>query len=561
MDSNACPETENDSGSARFIERTALLLVAVAGFFAAVSVWLDLSWYILGGTLFGVAGLGSAFVVSRLGYPFHATSLLLLSANLTVLFCSAEAGRESQAHLVLLALAPFPLMLFAGRHRALITLWTVVPVVLFFWLKAMDWRPFLGNPSPVPEMIGWMTPAASFVILILAGIYFLEFKARTEASLRESEQKLNSVLDSIKDMVFSLSLSDYRLTYVNPAVLEMHGRSRSELQVGLEHWVEFIHPDDRESTLGALERVVNEGAAEAEYRIIRSDGEIRWAQTRMWKAFGPGGDAEARGVSRDVTEAKENEWIIAEQNRRIEASKRLVALGEMAAGIAHEINNPLAIVIGRLDLMMDSLESGGFELDDLAEKITQVRATAMRISKIIRTMKSFSRDHSTETFQQVSLRGVIEETAGLLSDQLAVHGVELRVAPFESAFEIECLPLQLSQVFMNLISNASDAVSRLTEKWIEISVRDAGDQVEIRVRDSGSGIPEDVRDKLFHPFFTTKEVGLGTGIGLSFSSGVILKHQGTLELDPRDPRTTFLIVLPKARAEARPEPAAGHAYC
>ena len=136
-------------------------------------------------------------------------------------------------------------------------------------------------------------------------------------------------------------------------------------------------------------------------------------------------------------------------------------------------------------------------------------------------------------------------------ERLRQNSVELRVPPVEKSLRIDCRPTEISQVLLNLLNNAVDAVQPLAEKWVELKVRNAGNEIEISVTDSGAGIPEKIRDKMGQPFFTTKVVGHGTGLGLSISKGIVEAHGGRLSLDAECEHTRFVVMLPKAVAAAK----------
>ncbi len=223
---------------------------------------------------------------------------------------------------------------------------------------------------------------------------------------------------------------------------------------------------------------------------------------------------------------------------------RISALGEMSAGIAHEINNPLAIIGGKTFNLIKKLKAGPVETDLLIKDIEKIEQTTNRIAKIIKGLRAFSRDGAQDPFEKVGLRSIIEDALELCSTRFKNQGVELGLE-FEGDIEIQCRPTQIGQVIFNLVGNAFDAIQTLDEKWIKIIVEAAGEKVHIRLMDSGHGIPEAIREKILQPFFTTKEVGKGTGLGLSISKGIIEAHHGSLEIDSASVHTCFVITLPR----------------
>jgi len=225
------------------------------------------------------------------------------------------------------------------------------------------------------------------------------------------------------------------------------------------------------------------------------------------------------------------------QSQLIQAEK-MSALGQLAGGLAHEINNPLSGILGLTQLVLETLPAGTQSHQDL----TDIEKAVFRCKKIITSLLSFARQEKTR-MEPVSMNEVIEETLTLCDRQM-----ELKRVKIERRFG-EGLPLvtgdfqQLMQVFLNLFTNARDAMPEGGS--ITVSTRLAGHWVEASVADTGAGIPEDILGRIFDPFFTTKPVGKGTGLGLSVCLGIINKHNGSISAHSAPGSgTTFIIRLP-----------------
>jgi len=251
----------------------------------------------------------------------------------------------------------------------------------------------------------------------------------------------------------------------------------------------------------------------------------------------------------DLTLAKA---LIESQTQKIAISAKMSALGEMAGGMAHEINNPMGIIHARAsDLMEAAAEKETVPSIMVLSTMEKIRNTASRVTKITMGLRKFARETRGDSATQTGVKEILEETLPFCMERLKQNSVELRVAPVESSLRIDCRPTEISQVILNLLNNAVDAVRPLAEKWVELNVRNAGKDVEISVTDSGGGIPEKIRDKMGQPFFTTKEVGHGTGLGLSISKGIVEAHGGHLSLDAQCEHTRFVVTLPKAVAVSK----------
>ncbi len=257
-------------------------------------------------------------------------------------------------------------------------------------------------------------------------------------------------------------------------------------------------------------------------------------------------------IGADISLAKAQAAKIAQQHVQILGASRLSSLGEMASGIAHEINNPLAIISAKAAQMKRALQRDNLDRDQMLAGLQKIDETAHRIGKIVKGLQAFSRSEVEADYETVQLISVVRQVLDLCFEKFHSSGVEIRVE-IEPALTLDCRPVQLGQVLMNLINNAWDAIGSGARTsgscFVEVKAEVVGEWIEILVIDSGPGIPEDLVKKIMDPFFTTKEVGHGTGIGLSISQAILEKHGGKLELArPRD-STTFRILLPQRQSK------------
>lgn len=231
------------------------------------------------------------------------------------------------------------------------------------------------------------------------------------------------------------------------------------------------------------------------------------------------------------------------QERLVQSSK-MSALGEMAGGIAHEINTPLAIIQLTLEQMKKVREDGHVEEKWTSSSIEILLRVTARIAAIVKGLRTFSSSDENLPFESKTLNDLIDEVLALCQEKFRSNGIELKVQ-IDKSFSIYGRPVQLSQVILNVLNNAYDAVQGLPQKWIQIDAKESGPFIELSITDSGAGIPPAIADKIMQPFFTTKGLGNGTGLGLSISSGIINAHGGELLLDKKSTHTRFIIRLPK----------------
>jgi len=219
-------------------------------------------------------------------------------------------------------------------------------------------------------------------------------------------------------------------------------------------------------------------------------------------------------------------------------SEKLASIGELAAGVAHEINNPLGVILGFSQVILRKLP----EDDPLRKPLTSIEREGLRCKKIIQGLLDFSR-HTMPTFQPVNLNDVVESACDLFEYQITVNNVKMTKGFAPNLPEIRADANQLQQVFSNLIINAYHAMPKGGD--LRITTRAVGDHVQAIFADTGVGISPENLKRIFDPFFTTKQVGKGTGLGLSVSHGIIESHGGKIEVDSQvDKGTTFVVSLP-----------------
>lgn len=230
------------------------------------------------------------------------------------------------------------------------------------------------------------------------------------------------------------------------------------------------------------------------------------------------------------------------QSRTISNAK-LAALGEMAAGIAHEINNPLMVIVGKTSILKRQILNGEIDQKIIIESLNKIERTTFRISTIINGLKTFSRDAGKDEFKDVKLSKIMDETLVLCQEKFWHKEINLEIKPVPNV-TINCRQAQIIQVLINILNNSVDAVKELPERWVQVSFEMRTiDTISIFVTDSGKGIPSEIADKMMQPFFTTKDQGKGTGIALSISKGIVEEHQGQLYLDRECSNTRIVVVL------------------
>ncbi|MBL7664809.1 MAG: HAMP domain-containing histidine kinase [Bacteriovoracaceae bacterium] len=247
---------------------------------------------------------------------------------------------------------------------------------------------------------------------------------------------------------------------------------------------------------------------------------------------------------RNYNNMKEAEKELEEERLKSFQSSKLVAIGELASGIAHEINNPLTVIAGTVDKLKKLQERSTLDEKTLFENVERVQSTVKRITKIINSLRKLSRDTHADEIEMVDSNLLLEDSLEIMEKKCMHHAIAFTVENHAPNIKIPCRSLEIQQVVINLVNNAFDAICKDPGAWVRIQFTHDLNFFYLSVIDSGPGIPKEIQDKIMTPFFTTKEVGTGTGLGLSLSKKLINHHKGELYLDTSSPNTKFVVKLP-----------------
>ena len=247
-------------------------------------------------------------------------------------------------------------------------------------------------------------------------------------------------------------------------------------------------------------------------------------------------------------ELKKNQEVFVEQTSKLIHASKISALGEMAGGLAHEVNNSLMVILGSTQQVERHLNKNELMTPDLQGKMELTHNAIFKIKNVIEGLKHFSQQMEPAQKDIVPLKEIVERTLNYCHELVMAHHVEFKVQPIPDV-KIYCNSFQITQILFNLTKNADDALLNCkTHKWIhyEFTIKDS--YIHIIVRNCGNTVPLENQDKLFQPFFSTKEVNQGTGLSLSISKGMALDHKGDLYFESDPYSTCFILKLPLAQA-------------
>ncbi|HEY1242021.1 MAG TPA: ATP-binding protein [Bryobacteraceae bacterium] len=427
------------------------------------------------------------------------------------------------------------------------------------------------------------TPEPHDLSIVEAGAYLagnVIERLTADRKLREAVERLRLAEEAAGFGLWDLDL-DNDVVMLSEGAAALNGLARKAARVSGTDLGQLIHPDDRAANATALQDAIRDGEAyQVEFRVILPDGSQRWCRARGRVERAGSKASRVIGAIIDITKEKAMMEQLRENERQLAHKQKLESIGELAAGVAHEINTPIQYIgdNGKFleDAFTDLLKFAGMgwvsgppgiansglptqqELDrsvldyhraEVPKALHELQEGAAQVARIVRAMKEFSHPGPVER-QSIDLNHAIESTILVASHEWKyVADVSTDLDP--DLYPVRGLAGEINQVMLNLIVNAAHAISDLQkapeEKGrIDIRTRQDGEFAEIRVSDTGCGIPESIQSKIFDPFFTTKPVGKGTGQGLALAYAVIVKkHNGTIRVESKPGQgTTFVIRLP-----------------
>ena len=369
-----------------------------------------------------------------------------------------------------------------------------------------------------------------------------------EGKRRQAQENLKNYMENAPDGVY---VNDLKGTFIygNSRAEEITGYSRQEL-IGKSFFVLGLLSEEDLSRAERSLALNMKGMATGpdEYELMRKDGSRIWVEIKTVPLKQVDGENVVVGFVRDITARKKAEGEKRELERKAQVTDRLASVGEMASGVAHEINNPLTSVVGFSELLM------GKDLpEDVKEEVEIIHGGAKRVADIVKRLLSFARQQKPVR-SRTDINEIVENTLTLRKYALETSNIEVKtVLDPELPWTVADVG-QLQQVFMNIVVNAEAEMKKAHGRGrLIVKTEEAGDVLRISFKDDGPGIAKKDMDRIFEPFFTTKPVGEGTGLGLSLAHGIIAEHRGNLYAKSvKGKGATFYIDLPIIAEERQP---------
>ncbi len=407
------------------------------------------------------------------------------------------------------------------------------------WLQS--WRHIVADPSGQPSL------------LIAVSQDITPIKKTIDESHRQRQQ-LQSISDNAPGVLFQFSVTPENhmsFTYISRKFKDIFGIEPDEIMGRAEHMFELLHPEDRADFFNILDETIRDRKTwQWQGRMVDAQGCTLCIEAHSNPYLSDNGCTYWDGMFQDLTKLKANEKLLREQSEKMHQAARLVSIGEMAGGVAHEINTPLGTIGILSEVAILEVEKDNCSKETVTDKLNQINSMVFRISKIIKAMRSYARKDSDDHHELTLFSTIIDEVLSVSSHRLKQEQIKFDTTGIPKDLRILCRPIQISQILMNLINNSCDAIKDLEEKWIRIQLHSSGDDLQIAFTDSGFGIPGPVAEKLFENFFTTKGPREGTGLGLSMSKNIMKTHGGDLILDVTSVNTRFILKFPPDKMSA-----------
>ncbi len=392
------------------------------------------------------------------------------------------------------------------------------------WLERLDrdWRRVIRYGGTLVDQ----ADGSRVAVLTMADV---TDQVMTTRALHQVEERFQLLTENIDEVFYITDPAKNVIEYVSPGFERAWGRTCAGLVAAPRSWIDGIHPDDRPRIVAALPSQAV-GTYHEEFRILRPDGSVRWIRDHAFPVRdAAGGVVRVVGIARDVTDERE-------LREQFQQSQKLDGIGQLAGGVAHDFNNILSVMLINLDLLRP------YTTDPHAAVLVQEASDAgRRAAALTRQLLLFSR-RETMTMRSVDLnevaRGMMQMLARMLGERVVIQ-LELATAPLTVTADLN----MLEQVLLNLAINARDAMSG--GGTLAFTTEQVGPDAILRVTDTGCGIPESIRPRIWDPFFTTKPVGTGTGLGLSTVYGIAKQHGGWVSCDSEVGRgSTFSVGIP-----------------
>lgn len=540
------------------IATTLLVLVVFAIKFLVLNAWFPFAIVTFGATIMTPL----CWYIANNGNHVSGRVLFNFCSATYVCVGSIACNNQIDAQYFFIATATASIVQFSATERR--WSYSLICLILFYWfMTQIDASHFLpehmiSTNLPI-TLIKNLTFTGSLLLTVTYLVHHAESIRRQYTRIQKQTEELGKqqantlslltkISNNVPGAVYQFRISadgKASFPYSSLGMEKIFRLNPKQLAASADEVLKCLHPEDVDQvTLSVKHSAETLSPWQCDYRVKFDDGAVEWRRGIAQPQREADGSTLWHGFIMDVTNEKNLHLDLEQSQRTAIHAARLASLGEMAGGIAHEINNPLMIITGKTSSIQRLIKSNNIEFDRIHTELEKIKQTTYRIAKIVKGLLTFARDGEQVEFQIFSVEDMFNDVSSLCGEKAKANGIDIQFNSEKNLF-IFGNSLQISQVILNLINNSIDATSSHSTRWIKIEAKVVlgSDQIRFSVTDSGLGIDKQQIGRLMQPFFTTKSSGFGTGLGLSISKGLIENHGGNLVYDIGSPNTRFYFDL------------------
>jgi signal transduction histidine kinase len=466
---------------------------------------------ILQGILLGTTPL--VFLSENLITNFQSFFALLVAATFTSIACTSFIA--------------FPVLATA------FSLLGVLPIGIYFLVGA-------------PHLVEGLALFSGIILFLAINIFqcFTQFRTlkefeKNQDALKTQEDRLNTFINTLPGIV---SLFDENMQYkdCNSQLLEVLQMTKVDL-IGKP--LGFIHHNS--DFADAIERFYVSEETQQTLEISEANNESSKYYLCILTKHTILNSFYTSALCLDISAIKEKEKQLELKKINLIEAEKMLTLGEMASGLAHELNNPMAIISGRVQVILSKVKHDGIDINFLKDNLAKILDTIIRVKRIVYSLKAISKSNSEDgDIKDYNTTEVLDPLMALNHYRLFFHGIELSIDNQYPSMIVRCSLSDLAQVVLHLLKNSVDAIKDIPDRWMKIELHKRENFIQIYFIDCGNGIPKEIADRIFEPFFSTKHHNVGTGVGLASAKEMMRKQGGDLFYKEDHPNTCFVIELP-----------------
>lgn len=508
-------------------------------------------------------------LIAKRTYHAIGRALFVSSSILLVTLASIASNNQIEVHFFYISITISSLILFnfeEFRYIALTVFWIILGwfATLYEAYRILP-ENWIADDLPLflldsVGFIGSLALSITYVSLYVSFIrsyhkHAIKQSEDSRLEIKKAFELLTKISNNVPGVVYQyLQRPDGSacFPYASSGIQKIYRVNPEDVKTDASQVFKILHQDDYDNIIASIDdSSQNNTPWKCDFRVQFTDGTIEWRRGLAQPQREPDGSTLWHGFITDITKEKNLQLEIEEAQTKLVQTAKMATLGEMAGGIAHEINNPLMVISSKASLIQVMLSAATPNLQKAIDELERIKSTTLRIASIVKGLLIFSRGDKQEPHTTVSIDEIINNTLDLSYEKFNSHNIEFQ-KNIEAGLYINGNAIQISQVILNILNNSLDAIRNNDTKRIRLDVkRLKNGLIEFSITDSGKGLTTEQANKIMQPFYTTKDIGKGTGLGLSISRGLIESHGGQLLYDSQSTNTRFYFRLPQCQYDQR----------